>query len=80
MKTILLEIIPKNFKHAVSSEVRQGSYTGITSVYNQINRYFKNKKSALLEVIDLLEKHRRSLNNEKLNYLLINVLKIIDVY
>ncbi len=68
MKMILLEIIPKDFKDAISSEVRQGSYSGILTVYSQINPYFKNKQLIILKIIDLLEKNRQSLNKKELNY------------
>jgi len=68
MKMIFLKIIPKSFREALSSEVRQGSFSGILAVYRKIKREWKDKQSILLEVIDLLEKHCRSLNDEKLNY------------
>ncbi len=68
MKMIFLEIIPKSFREALSSEIRQGSFSGILAVHRKIKRECKDKQSILLEVIDLLEKHRRSLNDEKLNY------------
>ena len=68
MKMILLEIIPKVFREAVSSEVRQGSISGILAVYNAIRKHFRDKQPILLQVIDLLEKYRRNLNEKKLNY------------
>lgn len=68
MKMILLEIIPKVFREAISSKVRQGSISGILGVYCQIRTYFKNKQPILLQVIDFLESNRRNLNEERLNY------------
>lgn len=65
---VLLEIIPKDLKDALSSEVRQGSFSGIIAVYKQINQYFKNKPSIILRTIALLENHRQSFNGETLNY------------
>jgi uncharacterized protein YutD len=56
---ILLEIIPKGYREALSSEVQQGSISEILLVYDEIRTDFQNKQLILLEVIDFLEKHRR---------------------
>ena len=70
MKMILLEIIPKKFKEAVLSKVKQGSYSGIVGIYLQLKTSFKNKLPIIINVIDFLEEHRLYLTREKLhNYI-----------
>ncbi|CAF3396275.1 unnamed protein product [Rotaria socialis] len=67
MKMILLELIAEPFKVALSSEVQQGSYSGILGVYCQMKKSWKKKPPILFEVIDFLEKHRQHFNEDKLN-------------
>ncbi|CAM4901408.1 unnamed protein product [Rotaria socialis] len=67
MKMILLELIAEPFKEAPSSEVQQGSFSGILGVYCQMKKSWKKKPPILFEVIDFLEKHRQHFNEDKLN-------------
>ncbi|CAF3506659.1 unnamed protein product [Rotaria socialis] len=67
MKMILLELIAEPFKEALSSEVQQGSFSGILGVYCQMKKSWKKKPPILFEVIDFLEKHRQHFNEDKLN-------------
>ncbi|CAF2084397.1 unnamed protein product [Rotaria magnacalcarata] len=67
MKMILLELIAESFKKALSSEVQQGSFSGILLVYYEMKKSWKKKPPILFEVIDFLEKHRQHFNEDKLN-------------
>ncbi|UJR27761.1 hypothetical protein I4U23_009034 [Adineta vaga] len=66
MKVVLLEILPKEIKEKVLAKVKQGSYSGINLVYEQIYKIYANEQSIILRVIQFLEKHRSILNNETL--------------
>jgi hypothetical protein len=69
MKMILLEIISEKIKKAVSSDVKQASYTGILVIYEQIKRSYVSEQPVIFKVIQFLEEYRTSLNNgQKLNY------------
>ncbi len=67
MKMILLEILPKSFQESISSKVRQSSFSGILAVYDEIKEIWTNKPSVLIEIINFLEKNRRTFNDKQLN-------------
>ena len=45
MKVVLLEILPKEIKEEVLAKVKQGSYSGINLIYEQIYKKYTNEQS-----------------------------------
>ncbi|CAF3911365.1 unnamed protein product [Rotaria sp. Silwood1] len=55
MKMILLEIIPEIYPKAISLQVKNGSYSGINVIYEEIYDKYENKQLILLKIITFLE-------------------------
>ncbi|CAF1444930.1 unnamed protein product, partial [Rotaria sp. Silwood1] len=67
MKMIMLEIIPQKFKNDILLEAKQGRYSGIIDVFEEIKELYANQSPIILKVIKFLEDNRFKLNNEILN-------------
>ncbi|CAF1515762.1 unnamed protein product, partial [Adineta steineri] len=64
MKVVLLEILPKEIKEEIQAKVKQGSYSGINLIYEQVYEKYVNEQLIIIQVIQFLEKNRSKLNGE----------------